>query len=250
MKSLLLFSLSLIIVSCFSENARISWNFFMKNGLTKAGAAGLLGNLKAESGVRADIYEKKKHSKIGLSNAQYVKKVNDGTYKNFVKDGVRFGIAQWSHHERKQNLLNLCKGKIGDIRCQLEYLIKELKQNDSVWNVLTTSNNVRECSNEVLLNYEKPKNKTIENQNKRAGYSQKFYEELAYYQQEIPNYYEYNLLHSENWDPEPPKTYTIKKGDTLTSIADKFDVNINKLAELNNIRDAEAIKVGQVIIIP
>ena len=86
------------MISCFSENVRISWNYFIKNGITKAGASGLLGNLKAESGVRSDTYEKKKHSKIGLTNAQYIKKVNDNTYKNFVKDGAKFGLAQWSHH--------------------------------------------------------------------------------------------------------------------------------------------------------
>lgn len=44
-------------------------------------------------------------------------------------------------------------------------------------------------------------------------------------------------------------TYTVKKGDTLASIAKKYDTTISKLVSLNNIKDPNYIVVGQVLII-
>ena len=41
--------------------------------------------------------------------------------------------------------------------------------------------------------------------------------------------------------------YTIKWGDTLTKISNKFGVSINQLMEWNNIKDANKIFAGQLI---
>lgn len=41
--------------------------------------------------------------------------------------------------------------------------------------------------------------------------------------------------------------YTVKKGDTLTSIARKYETSIAALIQLNNIKDANLINVGQKI---
>ncbi len=97
--------------------------------MTKEGAAGLMGNLKAESGIQSVIYENAYKSKIGLSEQEYVNRVNIGTYSeyNFVHDAVGFGLAQWTYYTRKQALYNQCKGRIGDMGCQLTYLLAELE---------------------------------------------------------------------------------------------------------------------------
>lgn len=58
-----------------------------------------------------------------------------------------------------------------------------------------------------------------------------------------------------NWniaaiDPEPiplGDEYIVKKGDTLSGIARKFNTTVKKLAELNNINDVNLIIVGQVL---
>lgn len=53
--------------------------------------------------------------------------------------------------------------------------------------------------------------------------------------------------------PEPtPQTYTIKKGDTLNKIAKRYKLTLDELLAANKdtIKDANKIKVGQVIIIP
>lgn len=44
-------------------------------------------------------------------------------------------------------------------------------------------------------------------------------------------------------------TYTVKKGDTLYGISNQFGVNVNDLANLNNV-DATKLQIGQVLTIP
>ena len=44
-------------------------------------------------------------------------------------------------------------------------------------------------------------------------------------------------------------TYTVKKGDTLSAIAKKYNTTVNSLAKLNNIKNTNLIHVGQVLII-
>ena len=44
-------------------------------------------------------------------------------------------------------------------------------------------------------------------------------------------------------------TYTIKRGDTLSSIARKYNTSVNKLVMLNNISNPNLIYAGNIIII-
>jgi GH25 family lysozyme M1 (1,4-beta-N-acetylmuramidase)/LysM repeat protein len=46
------------------------------------------------------------------------------------------------------------------------------------------------------------------------------------------------------------KTYTIKSGDTLSAVAVKYGTTVAAIASLNNIKDINKIKVGQVLKIP
>ena len=45
-------------------------------------------------------------------------------------------------------------------------------------------------------------------------------------------------------------TYTVKKGDTLGSIAKRFHTNVDWLANRNKIHDVNSIKIGQALIVP
>ena len=56
MKYILLIAL-ILGISSFSADENTVWHHLRNAGLTKAGAAGLMGNLKAESGIRSVIYE-------------------------------------------------------------------------------------------------------------------------------------------------------------------------------------------------
>ncbi|WP_050668897.1 LysM peptidoglycan-binding domain-containing protein [Luteipulveratus halotolerans] len=50
--------------------------------------------------------------------------------------------------------------------------------------------------------------------------------------------------------PASSKTYTVKKGDTLSEIGQRFGVSWHKIAEVNNIENPDLIYPGQVFKIP
>ncbi len=55
---------------------------------------------------------------------------------------------------------------------------------------------------------------------------------------------------SETPTPEGPRTYTVEDGDSLTSIAEEFGIDLLVLMEANGITDPNAIFVGQELTIP
>jgi LysM repeat protein len=57
-------------------------------------------------------------------------------------------------------------------------------------------------------------------------------------------------LPSDTPTPQGPKTYIVEPGDTLSSIADQFGVDILLLISVNNITNPGAINAGEELIIP
>lgn len=45
-------------------------------------------------------------------------------------------------------------------------------------------------------------------------------------------------------------TYKVKKGDTLSKIAEKHGTTVTKLASLNQIANVNKISVGQILVLP
>jgi len=51
--------------------------------------------------------------------------------------------------------------------------------------------------------------------------------------------------------PTPvPREYTVQAGDTLSGIATRFGTTVNDIIALNNVTDANAIRVGQTLLLP
>ena len=164
-------------------SAQIIWNFLKKEGFNDYGAAGLMGNLDAESGLRSNNLQDTYSREFGLSDTQYTQKVDNGTYTNFIKDEAGYGLAQWTYWSRKQNLLNYAKAKgksIGDLEMQLGFLCKELKEQytNSVYNVLKTATSLQQASDAVLMNFERPLNAASQ-KSKRAEMGQVYYNKFA-----------------------------------------------------------------------
>lgn len=160
------------------------WDFLKAEGFNDFGAAGLMGNLYAESLLKPTNMENAYEKKLGFTDDSYTRAVDNGTYTNFVKDAVGYGLAQWTYWSRKQNLLNYAKSKnksIGDLTMQLEFLVKELKESytNSVYKVLKEAKTLLEASNAVLLKFERPANMGASVQATRASYGQKFYDKYA-----------------------------------------------------------------------
>ena len=160
----------------------IEWiiNFLRSKGLNDFGIAGVLGNIFAESGLNLRNLQNTYEKKLGMTDQQYTDAVDNGTYTNFVHDGAGYGLFQLTYWSRKQNYLNLTKERkvsIGDTETQLIFFYQELCTSyPAVLNVLKTATSVREASNAMLLNYERPANQSEEVQAKRTAYSQNYYD--------------------------------------------------------------------------
>ena len=207
------------------------------------GVAGLMGNLQAESGIRSNNLQNSFEKKLGMSDDVYTKAVDENIYTNFVKDSAGYGLAQWTYWSRKQNLLDYAKThnkSIGDLAMQVDYLLIELKQYRDVWAVLQTATSVKQASDVVLTQYERPRDQTDRVKEQRASYGLDFYNKYA------------------STTPTPVKpaepttsevVYTVRAGDTLSAIAKKYNTTYQKIAKDNNIPNPNIIYVGQKLII-
>jgi len=169
--------------STTTDAGQTIWNYFIGKGCTTYGVAGLMGNLRAESALQSTNLQNSYNTKLGLTDAQYTAKVDDGSYTNFVRDSAGYGLAQWTYWSRKQNMYNQIKaaGKsIGDLGAQLDFLHWELSTGyKSVWTTLQTAKTVLEASNAVLLQFERPADQSAAMQATRAKYGQEYYDKYA-----------------------------------------------------------------------
>ena len=165
------------------ENARKIWDHLTAAGLTPAGAAGLMSNLYAESGLRPENLQNSYERKLGMSDADYTAAVDCGAYTGFVTDGAGYGLAQWTYPSRKATLLACARAQgrsIGDLDMQVGYLLQELQSLfPAVLRALRTTANVREASDLVLLQFERPVDQSAANCARRAGFAQEFYDQFA-----------------------------------------------------------------------
>ena len=186
--------------------------------------------------MRSVVYENIYKPKFG-SDQDYVDMVNNGTYKNFVNDGVGFGLAQWTFYTRKQGLLELCYGDIGDLNCQLQYLMMELESDfKDVITMLKTSTDLYACTIKVMTDFE------------RSGdYSEK-YKKFRY--DLAKNIYNSFIDNPIDDDENDGKTYIIQPGDTLSKIAAQFGTTVEELCKLNDIEDPDMIYAGALLNLP
>lgn len=162
-----------------SNNQEKIWNYFKAKGLTEIGIAGLMGNLQAESGLNPKNMQNSYESKLGFNDETYTSSIDNGSYTNFVQDKVGYGLAQWTYWSRKQNLLNFAKqqGKsIGSLEMQLDFLYQELTiQYKPIWTALMNAQSIRQASDVILTQFEKPANQGPTVQEKRAAMGQNWF---------------------------------------------------------------------------
>lgn len=159
------------------------WAFLVDKLGNEYGAAGLMGNLYAESGLISTNLQNSYQNKLGFTDATYTAAVDKGTYTNFEKDGAGYGLAQWTYWSRKRDLLNYAKRtarSIGDETMQLEFLMDELGRLFSgVLFTLRTADSVKEASDAVLTQFERPADMSEANKARRAAIGQAYYEKYA-----------------------------------------------------------------------
>ena len=166
-----------------NTNEEKIYNFLYEKIKNNFGVSGLMGNLYAESGLSSKNLQNNGNKILGMTDEEYTKAVDNGTYTNFVRDSFGYSLAQWTYWNRKQNLLNYAKAcgcSIGDLEMALNFLVHELQTSyKSVWNKLLSSTSVRQASDAVLLEFEKPADQSENVRNKRASFGQVYYDKYA-----------------------------------------------------------------------
>lgn len=172
-----------------NENTEKIYNYLVGTaGLTPYGAAGLMGNLEAESGMDPTNVENILESKLGLNDAQYTADVDSGKiskndFLHPLGKQYGYGLAQWTSPNRKEGLYDLVKSKnvsIGDLGTQLEWLMKELQGSySSVYNTLKSASSVQDASNAVLHKFEAPADQSTPVENTRAAKGMNWYNKYA-----------------------------------------------------------------------
>lgn len=159
------------------------WNFFMERVSNAYGVASLMGHWYAESGLKPTNLQNSFEGKLGYTDETYTKAVDGGSYSNFVRDSAGYGLAQWTYWSRKQNMLDFAKARgcsIGDTEMQFEFGYQELSTGyKGVLAIMKSAKSVREASDVLLTQYERPADQSETVKARRAEYGQKYYEKYA-----------------------------------------------------------------------
>jgi hypothetical protein len=142
------------------------------------GVAGLMGNFYAESGLKSINLQTTGNKALGMTDEDYTAAVDNGVYMHFADDRHGYGLAQWTYPSRKEALLAFACERgvsIGDCAMQLAFVQQELGA--KLLAALRNATSVREASNAVMLQYERPKDQSVEAQDRRVSFSQRFYDQ-------------------------------------------------------------------------
>ena len=167
------------------------WYFLVEKIGNKYGAAGLMGNLMAESALNPINVENSYESQVG-GDQLYTDRVNSGAVdrEKFIHPNVinskgktssfGYGLAQWTYWSRRRDLYDFIKRtvqpfNIGSLDGQLNFIIEELTTNPeyaSVWNVLKTATSTDIACDAVMGDYEGPQNP---NPKERRAYASQYF---------------------------------------------------------------------------
>ena len=128
-----------------ADNIVVAMQFFVSNGLSAVQAAGIVGNLHAESSVIPSRQEGEPPSYIATAPI----------------NGIGFGIAQWTYTSRQAPLVASAEAAgvpVNTLQVQLDYVWYELTHGYmSDLNALKTATTTRDATNIILQHYEAPK---------------------------------------------------------------------------------------------
>lgn len=163
------------------DNAKRIWELLDKEGFTDYGKAGVLANIRAESAIRSDNAQDSGNRRLGMTDAQYTTGVDNGTYKNFIKDSIGYGLCQWTYWSRKKALLDFAKRlgrSIGDLDMQVAFMLREFRSY-GIYDELKNSKSVADATRCMMIKFERPANQSEANVQARANYGHSFYAQYA-----------------------------------------------------------------------
>ena len=145
-------------------------------GMTHAGACALMGNLMAESSLIANIAQR---GMTELTDVEYTAKF-DRAPETCYRDGVGYGLAQWTYWSRKKALFEFAYSNgesVGDEETQVEFLLHELKTDfPGLYTILCATNDMYAATDTVCREYERP---AINNVDRRYEFAKIFDKDFA-----------------------------------------------------------------------
>ena len=164
-------------------NEATIWSYLKAQGLSDAGIAGMMGNLYAESGLSPINLQNTYEKTLGYTDEGYTAAVDSGAYTNFIYDAAGYGLCQWTFRTRKEGLLKAAKAagvSVGNLEIQLAFLMQELTAGYSgLLSLLKSTNSIREASDAVMTQFERPANQSERMKSLRASYGQKYYTQFG-----------------------------------------------------------------------
>ena len=143
-------------------------------GMTPESACAMLGNMQAESALRANNVQ----DGYGYTDEDYTAKVDAGQIE--FRDGIGYGLCQWTYSTRKLKLLQFARSRgvsIGDEDMQVDFCIQELRTEYSkLWLYLCDATGIYEAAERICTEYERP---AVDNSGTRAAYANEFYMTLG-----------------------------------------------------------------------
>lgn len=154
------------------KNAAVVWNVLTSKGLSSKQAAGMLGNLQAESGIEP---------------AREQNSASGSITKHMKLDGVTgYGIAQWTSSSRQDGLhaamVAAGKNDDTDINVQANYLWHELSTGyykSMVLDPLRKTTTVRAAAVLILLKFEAPEDQGSGVQDDRTGFAEIWFRKFS-----------------------------------------------------------------------
>ncbi len=125
-------------------------------GMTHEGACAMLGNMQAESGLKANIVQ---IGMTSLTDAQYTK-LFDANPERCISDGIGYGLCQWTYPARKRNLRQFARNwgvSVGAEDMQTAFVIEELKtEYAALWKFLCETDDLYTAAERICREYERP----------------------------------------------------------------------------------------------
>lgn len=199
------------------------WDYLIAVYKNEYGVAALMGNLYAESGLIANNMQDSYESVLHFTDKTYTESVDNGTYANFVNDGVGYGLAQWTYWSRKKALYNYAKSNsksIGDAKMQLDYLVSEIAGYTGMVDVIRNATDIRQPSDFILVNYERPANQSEAVKVARAKFGLTYFNKYAKNISSIPV----------DTTPTQSATKTYKIGDVVNFTGTKHYTSSSALS--------------------
>lgn len=144
------------------DRYRFTWGYLIGKGLSENAAAGLMGNLEAESGINPHNMQNNASLPDG---PEFPTEINAAGLKvphSAIKGAKGYGIAQWTSAGRQQALIDYAaetNRSTGDLALQLDFLWKELSSSYAgvLAKLMQPDVTVDDAAREVVRRYEVPK---------------------------------------------------------------------------------------------